>query len=143
MTSLGERILRGGRGLLGAPWAWHGTGPEGWGCVGFVCEAYARAGLRLRDPYQDCHGLDRRAGAQLLEEFERRPEGEPGGLVIFAWPHPTKQMLHLALVVDATTMLGSLPERGVAEVRWAGVPEWDDRLVGYASLASERRIRWR
>lgn len=138
MMSFGDRVLSGIQDLMGAPWGYHATGPHAFGCVGLVVEAYRRAGVRLRDPYQDCHAWDRRAGVQLLEQCERTAAPERGGIVIFATPHPRKQTLHLALVVSPTRMLGSLPETGVSELDWTEDETWASRFIGYARVKGLR-----
>lgn len=135
MSGRGARILERARELIGTPWVLHATDPAiGLGCAGLVLECYRAAGVRLQDPYAGVHGSQMRPGLRLLLQLARVPTGEPGDVVIFAFPHPRYESRHLGLVVEPGWMISSLPDVGVGALQWSVDSTWAALFVGYATV---------
>jgi peptidoglycan DL-endopeptidase CwlO len=83
------------RAQLGKPYAWGGTGPDGYDCSGLVMEAYSSAGVTIPRTSQEQWA----AGPQV-------PVPQPGDLVFFAGGDGTPSAPgHVGLVTGPHTMI--------------------------------------
>lgn len=134
-TSRGDRIIARARELMGTPWVLHATDLSiGIGCAGLVLECYRAAGIRLQNPYEGIHGSQLRPGLRLLQQLRRASTGDPGDVVVFAYPHPRYESRHLGLVIGAGRMISSLPDVGVSELQWSEDATWAALFFGYATV---------
>lgn len=117
-SSVAAAVLNSARTLLGLPYVWGGSGPDGFDCSGLTGWAYAAAGI----------SLPRTAAQQWLSgPHPSIDQMQPGDLLFWASdPSDMSSIHHVALNLGGGMMISTDHPGDVARVQ----PIWDDEFVG-------------
>lgn len=117
-SDVAASVLSAARLLLGQPYVWGGTGPQGFDCSGLTGWAYAAAGI----------ALPRTAAQQWLSGPHPSIEQmQPGDLLFWASdPSDMSSIHHVALYLGGDMMISTDHPGDVARVQ----PIWDEEFVG-------------
>lgn len=102
-SELGKKVASSAQNLLGAPYAWGGTGPRAFDCSGFTQYVYSQNGIKVpRNTYEQYHR------GKAIPTSELRP----GDLVFFSTYAPGPS--HIGIYVGEGEFIHALnQERGV------------------------------
>ncbi len=117
-SAVAAAVLASARTLLGLPYVWGGSGPDGFDCSGLTGWAYAAAGI----------SLPRTAAQQWLSgPHPSIDQMQPGDLLFWASdPSDMSSIHHVALNLGGGMMISTDHPGDVARVQ----PIWDDEFVG-------------
>lgn len=117
-ASVAAAVLASARTLLGLPYVWGGSGPDGFDCSGLTGWAYAAAGI----------SLPRTAAQQWLSgPHPSIHQMQPGDLLFWASdPSDMSSIHHVALNLGGGMMISTDHPGDLARVQ----PIWDDEFVG-------------
>lgn len=117
-SEVAVKVIAAARTLLGQPYVWGGTGPQGFDCSGLTGWAYASAGI----------SLPRTAAQQWLSGPHPPIEQmQPGDLLFWASdPTDMSTIHHVALYLGGGMMISTDHPGDVARVQ----PIWDAEFVG-------------
>ncbi len=117
-SAVAAAVLASARTLLGLPYVWGGSGPDGFDCSGLTGWAYAAAGI----------SLPRTAAQQWLSgPHPSIDQMQPGDLLFWASdPSDMSSIHHVALNLGGGMMISTDHPGDVARVQ----PIWDNEFVG-------------
>ena len=112
------KVIAAARTLLGKPYVWGGTGPNGYDCSGLTGYAYAAAGI----------SLPRTAAQQWLSgPHPQVKDMQPGDLLFWASdPTDMSSIHHVAIYLGNGMMISTNHTGDVARIQ----PVWLDEFVG-------------
>jgi cell wall-associated NlpC family hydrolase len=112
------KVIAAARTLLGKPYVWGGTGPNGYDCSGLTGYAYAAAGI----------SLPRTAAQQWLSgPHPQVKDLQPGDLLFWASdPTDMSSIHHVAIYLGDGMMISTNHTGDVARIQ----PVWLDEFVG-------------
>jgi cell wall-associated NlpC family hydrolase len=117
-SAVQAKVIAAARTLLGKPYVWGGTGPNGYDCSGLTGYAYAAAGI----------SLPRTAAQQWLSgPHPQIKDIQPGDLLFWASdPTDMSSIHHVAIYLGDGMMISTNHTGDVARIQ----PVWLDEFVG-------------
>ncbi|MBI3812028.1 MAG: C40 family peptidase [Nitrospirae bacterium] len=123
-TPVQKEVIRTAHSLLGTPYKYGGTTPEGFDCSGFVNYVYRKAaGVALP---RETHDLVRAGRPVLVAELR------PADLVYFKIEH--QKPLHVGIYLGEGKFIHSPSTRGKINIQRLDQEYWRDRYLGARRL---------